>query len=89
MRVGMVLISLAFGRWHSPRSNTVLRAATYTPADTNSKVEKGHALSMNGICSLLVPAYLGFRIECENSMGPDAKPLDRMTIGLNRHRFSG
>jgi hypothetical protein len=67
MRVGMVLISLASGRWHSPRSNTLLRAATYAPADANSKVEKGYALGTNGICSLLVPAYLGFRIECENS----------------------
>jgi hypothetical protein len=88
MRVWMVLISLASGRWHSPCSNTVLRAATYAPADANSKVEKGHALGINGICSLLVPAYLGFRIECGNSSDDAMYGLDAMTIALTRCRFS-
>jgi len=86
MRVGMVLISRPSGKWRS-RNNTVLRAATYILEDTNSGVEKGHALDMNDICSLLTLAYLDFRIECENS-SDDAHVWSRCQASRRRDHSS-
>jgi hypothetical protein len=81
MRVGVVLGSRASRRWHPHCSNTALRAATYILVGPNSKIKKGHALGMNEVCSLLILASLGSRIEDVNSSdgamhGPSAKPPD-------------